>query len=351
MNTPWIARTVTPVLLPHGACPPGCPYCPPQPAAVRWPGPELVDDAAALGGPDRELGLFGADLWALPRGPRTALLDAAERAVRRRQVRGLRVTLSPESVLRSPLAELRARGVRTVELPVLTTEPLPLRLLGVCRRPAAGLDAIGRLRRARIRVIAHLAPGLPGDSHHGALRAADTILRARPDAVRILPALSLDGTRLAAMHRAGAWDPMSLEEGVHTCRCVLQRVRAAGVEVVRVGLQPAADLPGRPAVLGGPFAPDLRLRVESELMARTARDALTSVFVLGTRAATLAVHPAEESFLRGPESRNVIQLRRQFRLERLRVVPVPEQPRGQVRAFPGELGPEQIPPLPRRRAS
>ena len=123
MSRPPIAA----VVLPHGFCLPGCPYCPVAPdidPAALIPGPEAV--AAAIervarvrlvgGLPEVpvEIGFYGGDLQELARGPRTRLLDAAEAEVRTGRAVSIRVTAAPRSVLRAPLAEWRSRGVAAV---------------------------------------------------------------------------------------------------------------------------------------------------------------------------------------------------------------------------------------------
>lgn len=353
---------IAPVLVPHGHCGPACPWCPQEAAAEpRFAHPEEVEEAVDLAlaragtkGRGVELALYGGDVWSLPRGPRTALLDAAEREFRRGRVSSLRLTLSPASVLRAPLTEFMKRGLRAVELPVHSLDRDVLRLLGYRGPLRLAREAVGRLARARLRSIVHLSPGLPGSSHASAVQSAQIIARTRPDAARLLPALVLEGTRLDHAHRVHGWQPMALNQAVATCKEVAAALRSEGVEVIRIGLQPRVDLARRRRVLAGPHDPALRLRVESELLGVVAGRALTSSFRFGTRAFTLVVHPSEESFLRGPENRTVRALRDQFRLDRIRIVGVDEQPRGTVRAFEGELDPPEIPPLPpkgRRRAS
>ena len=354
---------IAPVLVPHGHCGPGCPWCPDPEGLERFVHQDEVAEAVEHAGERMaregaggsiELAFYGGDLWALPRGPRTALLDAAEREVRQGRVASLRLTLSPSSVLRAPLTEFLKRGLRAVEMPVHSLDRDVMRRLGHRGSSRLAHEAVGRLARARIRSIVHLTPGLPGSSHSSAVRSAETIAQARPNAARILPALALEGTRLGVFYREHGWLPMAHAQAVATCRDVVVQLRNTDVEVIRIGLQPRVDLARRRRVLAGPAEPNLRGYVESELLAREASRALTSSFRFGRRAFTLVVHPAEENFLRGAENRSIRALRDQFRLDRLRIVGVEEQPRGTVRAFAGELGPGEIPPLPprgRRRAS
>ncbi len=131
--------SIAAVLVPHGACGPGCPYCPSEPAAITLPHPDLIPEAVdrtlERHGAPVELALYGGDLWHLPRGPRTELLDAAEREFRRGRVSGIRLTLAPESVLRVPLTEFLRRGVRAVELPIHSLDRRVMRRLGQRRHP------------------------------------------------------------------------------------------------------------------------------------------------------------------------------------------------------------------------
>jgi histone acetyltransferase (RNA polymerase elongator complex component) len=349
------------VVLPHGHCLPGCPYCPVRP---EYPPEQLIPNADAV--PDAvravaerrraaglptcpvEIGFYGGDLQQLPRGPRTALLDAAEAEVRGGRALSIRLTAAPRSILRAPIGEWRSRGVRAVEVPIHSLDRDVLQALGVRHAPRLCGEAVARLDRARLRTIVHLTPGLPGSSHRTALATADGIVRARPKAARILPALALEGTWLADLYARGAWLPMTVGEAVATSRHLIERLRAARVEVIRVGLQPETDLLVGPRVVAGPWEPGLRLAAEAEILRSRAAAALSGAFEVGTRRYTLMVHPAEESFARGPQSRNLRLLREQFRLDALSVLPIAGQARGTVRAVPGDRSSGEAPTPPRR---
>lgn len=338
---------IAPVLIPHGYCDPGCPHCPNRADAAPVPGrPEVLramERARALGAAQPlELAFYGGDLWTLPVEARTELLAAAEDLVTEGLVCSIRVTMTPASVLRAPLAGLRARGVGAVELTVLSFDRSVLGRLAAGRGPEAGRTAIQQLQQAKIRCIAHLAPGLPGSSHITALTSADTLARLRPDAARVLPALALEGTHGGVDFEEGRWVPMSLDEAVFTCRHVVERLREAGTEIIRVGLSPAVDLQEAPEVLGGPYEPSLRQRVEAELLRSAAASALEAAFAVPMREFTFVVHPSEESYLRGHENRAVRRLQTQYRLDALPVRTSTTVARGRPVVLPGLPGPDQI---------
>lgn len=353
---------VAPVVLPHGACPTGCPYCPPElssdfadllpdPVGITMAIDQVMDRRSVQGRPlvPVEIAFFGGDLWALSREPRTALLDVAEWEVRRGRASGIRLTLSPRSVLRAPLQEFKARGVVAVEVPVHNLSRLSHKVLGSTHNPRLALEAVGRLSRYRLRSVVHLTPGLPHTSHQSAIASAAAVFQAGASALRLLPALVLEDTRLEAFYSRSDWEPMTLSEAVLTCRQVLAQAREAEVEVVRVGLQPEVDLLRGPEVVAGPWDADLRGRVESMRMRMVATEALTSAFCLGRRAFTFVVHPREESWLRGWSGANLRAIKEQFRLEELKVLPSQEQPLGELRVYEGALS--VVPPPPKGRGT
>ena len=138
---------------------------------------------------------------------------------------------------------------------------------------------------------------------------------------------------------------MQVGQAITTCREQVRILRQAGVPVLRVGMQPDQDLWEAPPVLAGPFDPSLRTRVEAGLLREAATDALTSAWSFGTRAVTFVVHPREESWLRGHENHTLRDLQERFRLDRIRVLALSEQPRGRIRAIAGLVDRDDVPPL------
>lgn len=356
-GSPWAKPRIAPVPLPHVACGPWCPFCPEGGGGEpgRWtPGPEDVARAVATHIPPagdgdglREIAFYGGDFAVLPRGSRDSLLDAAEGYFRRGRATGIRAVMGPASLAVAPLADFRARGLRTVEIPALALDD---RVLAEARAPwraAQVRNLVARLRLQGFRVGLALVPGLPADSHERALGSAHRVVAARPDFVRVLPALALRGTRLGRLAADGRWLPMTLAQAVETCKEVVRVLRRGGVEVVRVGLQPETDIRPEPEVVAGPAHRCLRTLVEAALYRQLAVDLLAERCRFG-KSFVLRVSPGDESYLRGPENANIRELRRRFRLDRLLVVLDPAVPRYELRGEPGGRGDEG---LPRREAS
>lgn len=309
--------TIVPVAL--GCCPdpPRCLLCGPPPPE---PGPDLLralvhhyrQERAPPGGALR-VGFYGGA------PPSDALLDGLDGLPFVARVR-------PDLLTRAALDRLIAAGAVAVELDALTFSDPALKAAG--RRYGARLieQQLQGLRDRGLRAGLVLTPGLPGTDHAQAVedarRAAD-----RADFVRIHPVLVLDGSALRLAHLDGRYVPLGLGEAITTCRAMLDLLEPAGVEVIRIGLNPRADGYGR--AVAGPRHPALRQLVEARRTLEALRAALA-----GTRpGARVAIrcHPADETQTRGPFNQHVRTLRAAFALTGLRVRPDPALPRGRIR--------------------
>jgi len=294
--------------------------------------PAAPDIAAAMdrypseSGRRRLLAFYGGSMAAVPHGIRAPLLDAAERELRSGRIEGIRLCCDPARLLHMPLGEWHARGVRSVEIPLLSTSSRVLGAWDAERFPAETVRSLSRLRFRNIECGLQLLPGLPGDSHEQSVLTAKRVADMAPDYVRILPAMVLQGTRLEAPWRSGSWRPMSLDQAVHSVAAMLQVFRDAGIPVARIGLQPEFDLVRGPGVLDGPYHPALRHLVESHLFRRSILD--QTLRRANRTELVLRFHPADESYVRGPMNQTLRELKRRFQVQQIQLEPDDGMPRG-----------------------
>lgn len=312
---------MTPVVVPVqlGCCaePVRCLTCAPPPPI---PDPETV---AALvehyrterlpEGGELRIGFFGGP------PPSDVLLDA---------IGGLPFTarVRPDLLSRAQARRLADRGAVGIELDALTFHDPALEGAGRRYRRALLVAQLEGIRAMGLSPGIVLAPGLPHTTHDVSLDDART---AAPlvETARIHPVLVLDGSRLREAHMDGAYVPLTLAQAVTICRGMMDVLEGAGVAVIRVGANPAADGLGR--AVAGPRHPALRQLAE----ARKVLEVLHAHLEGTARGASVAIrcHPADETCTRGPRNQHVRTLRAAFGLTEVRVRPDPTLARGELR--------------------
>jgi len=163
--------------------------------------------------------------------------------------------------------------------------------------------AVALLREYHFFVGLQLMPGLPGDTPEAFQETVSQVIALRPDFVRLYPALVIKDTPLAELYRAGKYSPLSLDDAVLLCHKAMARFEQAGIEVIRVGLQPTAELERPGTILAGPWHPAFRQLVESSRFLEKMCSLLSTSDQAGT--VTLVVNPADISTVIGQKRRNI----------------------------------------------
>ena len=264
---------VVPFFISHLGCPHRCVFCDQEKIAGArgvLPGAgEMLEKIARYraSSPGRELeaAFYGGTFTALPREDQEFLLAALKPLLASGELSSLRLSTRPDAVDPETASFLKAMGVATVELGVQSMNDEVLALSGRGHSARDAERAVRLLQGAGLHVGVQLMPGLPGDSEERSLDSLRRVLLLEPSFLRIYPTLVLAGTGLADLYLAGSFLPQSLDQAVSLCKRMLLAARRAGVPVIRLGLQPTAELEAPGVLLAGPYHPAFGQLVESEL--------------------------------------------------------------------------------------
>jgi len=340
---------IIPIFLMNRGCPHRCIFCNEQLTAGKRPEKitekaftETVrahlDRAVRKGGPV-QIAFYGGTFTGMEREEQRRLLELATPFLREGAVDGIRISTRPDGIDAEGLDLLRTSGVTTVEV---GAQSLHDEVLLCSRRGHTAADtvrAVALLRKKGFKTGIHLMAGLPGDSPGRFTETIDRAIAIRPDMVRIHPTLVLRDTPLAKDYREGIYLPLGLSDAVDLCRNALKALTAAGIPVIRLGLQTTRELEQPGAVVAGPFHPAFRSIVETALFLEMAAALLSSV---GRGSITPALPPADaggRSILRftlspadvsnfyGAKRENIKALQERFGLGAIRVSSDPALPR------------------------
>ena len=318
--------SILPVFVPHLGCPHDCVFCnqrriagQAQPADAHTV-QQLLSAAAALPdtGAKRQLAFYGGSFTAIPEAQQTELLAAAQEGIERGLIDSIRLSTRPDAIDGAVLSRLRRYGVETIEIGAQSLDDEVLRLSGRghtaedVRRSARAVKAAG------FSLVLQMMTGLPGDTDEKDLATAREIIALRPDAVRIYPTVVVRDTALCELWQRGEYRAHTVEDAVRVCARLLPLFEAAGIPVIRLGLNPTEELTGGAAVAGA-YHPALGELVRSRIL-REKAGALLEGVQPGSRV-TLAVQPRLLSQLIGSKRANLTWLCDRFGLRELRVQP------------------------------
>lgn len=317
-------ESIIPVFVPHLGCPNDCVFCNQRRiSGAQLPaGPETVkaaiESAAAflpVGG-KRQLAFYGGSFTAIPVCQQEALLSVAKAYLDRGMIHSIRLSTRPDAIDDTVLDRLAAYGVETVELGAQSLDDEVLILSGRGHTAADVENASRLIKRRGFKLILQMMTGLPGDTAAKDIETAKKIIALSPDGVRIYPTVIVKDTALYDMWQAGAYPEHTVEAAVQVCAELLPLFEAAGIPVIRLGLNPTDDLSGGDAA-GGAYHPALGELVKSRIMLQKAEGLLDGIQP-GTKA-LIEVGRGKTSQMTGQKRSNVLRLMEKFALKELKI--------------------------------
>jgi histone acetyltransferase (RNA polymerase elongator complex component) len=152
---------------------------------------------------------------------------------------------------------LKKYHVTTVEIGVQSFVDDVLQYAERGHDAAAAENAVKILKGHGFHTGLHLMAGLPQDTREGFIYSLDKTVELKPDIVRIHPVLVFKGTTLAKEFNEGRYAPLELPAAVELCSLAWQKLSAAGIRVIRIGLQITPEMQHDGSVVSGPIHPAL----------------------------------------------------------------------------------------------
>jgi histone acetyltransferase (RNA polymerase elongator complex component) len=239
----------------------------------------------------------------------------------------VRLSLNPADMSPELATRLQAAGADIVELEAMTFSPHALR---ASQRPYTVMrveSMAKKLKAMGFKLGLHLVPGLPGSDVGDALDDATAACSAGwVDHVRIWPALAFQGAVLADWAKEGRWRPWDVRQAVDVVDQMTATFDAAGIPVVRIGIQPGQDIPVR--AVAGPLHPNLRGEIQSRRFGYRIRKALEGVSAGAN--VTIAVNGKDLAWAKGTSNINGRTSRALYQLEAIEFVADESVQRGTV---------------------
>ncbi|MGE5415916.1 MAG: elongator complex protein 3 [Acidobacteriota bacterium] len=272
-----------------------------------------------------ELAFFGGSFTAIAEEDQIAYLEAAQPYIKNGSIKHIRISTRPDVIYKENLRLLFDYGVRVIELGVQSLDPEVLKASGRSYDPhivgisSALIKDFGFILGHQVMV------GLPQSNIDKEIATAKKIVEIGPDILRIYPTIVIRETPLARKYGHGEYRPLTLEEAIDACADLLTIYAKAGINIIRIGLQPTEELLAGSEVVAGPFHPSFGELVESEIFRRQAALAIAG-FVKGGAAEQLRlfVNRRDLSKMIGHGRRNIRSLQNTFGLTLIKTMGLDE---------------------------
>ena len=141
---------------------------------------------------------------------------------------GIRISTRPDAVDEPMLDCLQQYGVNAIELGAQSMSDRVLACNGRGHTAEQVADASRRIRARGIELGLQMMTGLYGATRQDDIDTAHLLAQLQPSTVRIYPTITLQGTMLERLYRAGEYQPMQLEEAVEECSELLYFLKIRG---------------------------------------------------------------------------------------------------------------------------
>lgn len=317
---------IIPFFIPHSGCPHQCVFCNQRnitgqagqadPSTI----PQKIEDYLRTCEKNEpvHVAFYGGSFTALPLNVQQDYLERVQPFIQTGQIESIRLSTRPDCITDEILTLLMKHHVGTIELGVQSMDNHVLTLSGRGHTAAHTVAAVTSLRAHGFSIGLQLMAGLPGDSPDRFLATVEKIIQLKPDFVRLYPVLVIKSTPLEELYQRGRYTPLSLDDAVSLCRKALIKFEEAGIDVIRIGLQPTEELEKPGTITAGPYHPAFRQLVESSILL----DAMRALLLKGkesTDSVMFRVHPRDLSAAIGRKRINIEILKKEFGLRKIRI--------------------------------
>lgn len=310
-----------PIFVPHKGCPYDCVFC--NQKRITGQTAEVSPDDVTRTieqyletipeGSSIEVAFFGGSFTGIPIEEQTALMERVRPYIAAGRISGIRLSTRPDYISREILDNLKRCHVTTVELGVQSMSEEVLLKSNRGHSPEQVEAAVALIKEYGIGLGLQMMTGLPGDTTERSEYTAKRLIALKPDCVRIYPTLTIKDTALETMYKRGEYIPESLDAAVQLSKKLLLMFEAAGITVIRIGLQPTDEINEDASVVAGPFHSSFGELVESEIYYDIAAKKLAGL-PRGTENAILRVNPRSVSKMSGNRRKNIMRIKDRFNI-------------------------------------
>ncbi len=276
-----------------------------------------------------EIAFYGGSFTGVDPVYQEELLSWAYSFIQKKLVHSIRISTRPDYITESNLPILKKYGVTTIEIGAQSFIDEVLIFSQRGHDSASIVNALITLKDHGFRTGLHLMVGLPKDTKDGFIYSLDKTIELQPDTVRIHPVIVFSETALAEKLRKGEYKPLELSDAVDLCRMAWEKLSAAGIRIIRIGVQLTPEMEKDGVVLAGPIHPALGSLVLSSIFYHHIINFLDKLSA-DTKELRFGLSERDMSNFRGLNNRNISAIKKLYPRTNLIVESNTSQRRGVI---------------------
>ena len=276
-----------------------------------------------------EIAFYGGSFTGVDPAYQEELLSWAYSFIQNGLVNSIRISTRPDYITENNLPVLKKYGVTTVEIGAQSFIDEVLQFAQRGHDAAAIVKAMIILKDHGFQTGLHLMAGLPKDTEEGFIYSLDKTIDLHPDMVRIHPFIVFSGTVIAEALRKGEYKPLELSNAVELCRLAWEKLSAAGIRIIRIGVQLTQEMEKDGAILAGPIHPALGSLVLSSIFYDRTIKLLNKVSP-DTNELRFSLSERDMSNFRGLNNMNISAIKKLYPRTNLIVESIIGQKRGKI---------------------
>jgi histone acetyltransferase (RNA polymerase elongator complex component) len=265
---------IIPIFVPHEGCPHECVFCnqnsitgTKENVDAMYVENTINEYLKTIKSNDAviEVSFFGGTFTAIKKEKQIELLTVAKKFKDNNKIKFIRLSTRPDYIDDDILLNLKKYSVDIIELGVQSLDEQVLLKSGRGHNSLDVKHAAKLIKKYGFTLGLQIMIGLPGDDINKDIETARGVIALKPDNCRIYPALVIKNTPMEGMYKKGTFVPYSLSEAVNISKIIYIMMTVSNVNVIRIGLQPTAEISEGNDLVSGPFHPAFRELVEGSI--------------------------------------------------------------------------------------
>ncbi|HBI47972.1 MAG TPA: radical SAM protein [Smithella sp.] len=279
---------IIPIFIMNSGCPHRCIFCNQKITAGNFP-PKITKEffesevkSYLAWNKDKsrkvEIAFYGGSFTGVDPVYQEELLSWTYFFIQKGLVNSIRISTRPDYISADKLPLLKKYNVTTIEIGAQSFVDEVLQFAQRGHNADSIVKAVTILKHNGFRTGLHLMAGLPKDTKEGFIYSLNKTIELKPDTVRIHPVIVFSGTVLAEEFLKGKYKSLKLSDAVELCRLAWEKLSAADIRIIRMGLHLTNEMGENGTVLAGPIHPALGSLVLSSIFYDHTINLLENIF-------------------------------------------------------------------------